>query len=488
MKRFTVVLAVCLYAALGVRHSALAQAPQLINYQGRLLDGTNLFNGSVGLSLRLFNVSSGGTKLYEDSNSVTVADGLYATFIGDHPTNNAFLAALTNAAVWVEVAVNGAALSPRERLASVGYALATRGLLVTTNDSVIHNPSLNPVAADSLYVTLAGGRQNSIGTNADYAAIGGGFNNAVAANSLYATIAGGTGNGIGTNSGSATIGGGANNDVAASSLYATIAGGNVNQIGTDSDVAAIGGGLGNTVAATSKYATIAGGLRNSIGNNAEYVAIGGGASNSVAANSLYATVAGGSGNDIGTNADYTAIGGGLNNNISNNSPYAVIIGGRDNVVGVSATNALAAGRRARANHRGAFVWGDDTNADVASTTSNQVTFRAAGGFRVLNGELLAGGGLRVGGTGTAFAHVQSDTAVLGPGTNTMSYAVVFPAAFGTVPRVQVTLRNDPLFDVPDTFAATLRKVTTTNFVVNVQRVDSAGGWAQQLRLEWTAWE
>jgi hypothetical protein len=127
MNRFTVVLVLCLYSAFGTRHSAFAQAPQLINYQGRLLDGTNLVNGTVGLSLRLFNAASGGAKLYEDSNSVTVADGLYATFLGDHPTNSAFLSALTNAGVWVEVAVNGAALSPRERLASVGYALAHPG-------------------------------------------------------------------------------------------------------------------------------------------------------------------------------------------------------------------------------------------------------------------------------------------------------------------------------------------------------------------------
>jgi sulfatase modifying factor 1 len=127
------------FIALGVILFALAapaQAPQLINYQGRLLNGTNLVNGSVGLSLRLFNTAAAGTKLYEDSNTVTVADGLYSTFIGDHPTNAAFLSALTNATVWVEVAANGVALSPRERLASVGYSLSTRGITVaaaTTN-------------------------------------------------------------------------------------------------------------------------------------------------------------------------------------------------------------------------------------------------------------------------------------------------------------------------------------------------------------------
>ncbi|MCU0858004.1 MAG: hypothetical protein MUC65_06335, partial [Pontiellaceae bacterium] len=73
------VLAVVLFTGL----LSFAEVPQLINYQGRLLNGTNLVNGSVGLSLRLYNASSGGTLLYEDSNSVTVVDGLYSTLIGD---------------------------------------------------------------------------------------------------------------------------------------------------------------------------------------------------------------------------------------------------------------------------------------------------------------------------------------------------------------------------------------------------------------------
>jgi formylglycine-generating enzyme required for sulfatase activity len=121
MKRFIVVVGI-LWSSL-IPHSSSAQIPQIINYQGRLLSGTNLVNGSVGLSLRLFNVASNGVVQYEDSNTVTVADGLYSTFIGDNPTNAAFLSALTNAAVWIEVAVNGVALSPRERMASVPYAL-----------------------------------------------------------------------------------------------------------------------------------------------------------------------------------------------------------------------------------------------------------------------------------------------------------------------------------------------------------------------------
>ena len=60
-----------------------AQVPELINYQGRLISGTNLVNGNVALVFRLYDTDTGGSPLCTDSNTVTVTDGLYATWIGD---------------------------------------------------------------------------------------------------------------------------------------------------------------------------------------------------------------------------------------------------------------------------------------------------------------------------------------------------------------------------------------------------------------------
>lgn len=114
----------------------LAQAPSLINYQGRLLNGTNLVNGSVGLSLRLFDAASGGALLYEDSNTVTVVDGLYSTYIGDNTTAGDLQSALSNTQVWLQVVANGVALSPRERIASVAYALYAQNSGGLANGSI----------------------------------------------------------------------------------------------------------------------------------------------------------------------------------------------------------------------------------------------------------------------------------------------------------------------------------------------------------------
>ena len=53
-----------------------------------------------------------------------MADGLYSTLICDGTTAGSLVAALTNPTVYVEVAVNGVALAPRERLVATTHALA----------------------------------------------------------------------------------------------------------------------------------------------------------------------------------------------------------------------------------------------------------------------------------------------------------------------------------------------------------------------------
>jgi hypothetical protein len=54
-------------------------------------------------------------------------------------------------------------------------------------------------------------------------------------------------------------------------------------------------------------------------------------------------------------------------------------GGDNNIAGLMS---FAAGHRAKANHTGAFVWADSTEADFASTAQNQFSIRATGGVRL----------------------------------------------------------------------------------------------------------
>jgi hypothetical protein len=103
--------------------TAQAQPPLLMNYQGRLLSGTNLAQGFVEMRLRLYPDAVGGAPLYEDTGTVLVVDGVYSTQLGDGTAAGDLVAALNQPAIYLETVVNGTALTPRERLASVPYAL-----------------------------------------------------------------------------------------------------------------------------------------------------------------------------------------------------------------------------------------------------------------------------------------------------------------------------------------------------------------------------
>ena len=203
----------------------------------------------------------------------------------------------------------------------------------------------------------------------------------------YGTVGGGGNNRAGDNAGStadriyATVAGGKSNTASAS--YATIAGGGESTPGTPA--------TGNR--ATDNYCTVGGGGNNQAGDGdtdpttAPYATVGGGNSNT--ASNDYGTVAGGEGNTA--SGSYSAIGGGDTNtasgsratvggglgNIASGS-YATVPGGYQNAA--AALYSFAAGYRAKANHSGAFVWGDLTANDVASTGNNQFIVRASGGI------------------------------------------------------------------------------------------------------------
>jgi hypothetical protein len=170
--------------------------------------------------------------------------------------------------------------------------------------------------------------------------------------------------------------------------YSTIGGGESNVIEESSDHATIGGGYNNT--AGGIYATVSGGY----GNEAayEYTTVGGGWNNVASLGA--ATVGGGNSNEasnwdatIGGGWDNTAsgnkatVGGGYNNTAG--AYAATVPGGRDNTA--AGSYSFAAGRRAKANHNGTFVWADSNDFDFASTAAGQFSARATGGVQfVLN--------------------------------------------------------------------------------------------------------
>ncbi len=218
--------------------------------------------------------------------------------------------------------------------------------------------------------TVAGGNNNQAGDDAGttddakYATVGGGGENT--ASGLYATVGGGESNAA---SGYATVGGGSDN--IASGWDASVGGGQAHT--ASGDGATVGGGYHNT--ASGPAATVSGGEQNSA--SALNSTVGGGVTNH--ASEECSTVGGGGWNTASSNA--ATVGGGAGNTAS--GFWATVPGGCSNTA--EGNYSFAAGWNAKANHAGAFVWGDYQPTDIASTRMNEVTFRCLGGVRFLSG-------------------------------------------------------------------------------------------------------
>lgn len=85
-----------------------------IKYQGKLMDGTNLFNGSATLVFRIYTNSVLGEYVYEESNTVVVVDGFYTILLGKHANYGQLKKAIKLAGAHIQVFVNGTPLWPRE--------------------------------------------------------------------------------------------------------------------------------------------------------------------------------------------------------------------------------------------------------------------------------------------------------------------------------------------------------------------------------------
>jgi len=166
-----------------------------------------------------------------------------------------------------------------------------------------------------------------------------------------------------------------------SSYGSTIGGGYDNQIQSGASYSLVGGGFNNQIQTNCYYSFIGGGYDNQIqvagGTSAQAGVIGGGTANIIEAYGYYSVIAGGNGNRIQYNGDQAVIGGGYGNLIGTNADYSTIPGGYLNAA--NGMYSLAAGRQAKANYQGDFVWADSQGVDFSATGYNQFLIRASGG-------------------------------------------------------------------------------------------------------------
>ncbi|MCP5528073.1 MAG: tail fiber domain-containing protein [Verrucomicrobiales bacterium] len=382
------VLALLLAQTLQV--SPLLAQGTAFSYQGRLREGGVPANGSYDLRFTLYDAATEGAAWNPASivAGVTVTDGLFTASVDFGPDP------FDGTPRWIEVAVRGGGtasftpLSPRQVLGSTPYALyamtpggpkgdpgdpgpqgppglqgpigpqgdagppgpagpaGARGDPGNTGPQGPQGPEGPPGSAD------AWSRTGNAGTTAGVNFLGTTDNQPLEFKANNHRVLRLEPTGLHTAN---IIGGSAGNYAAAGLDGVTIAGGGV----IDESLS-----LTNTVLAD--FGSIGGGLANRIGSGAESSVIPGGKMNTIGANAIDATVGGGSGNTVGDGAEYASIPGGFVN-------------------AADGAYSLAAGRRAKARHDGAFVWADATDADFDSTAANQFNVRATGGMRLETG-------------------------------------------------------------------------------------------------------
>jgi hypothetical protein len=119
--------------------------PHLINYQGMLTDdeGSPL-SGSHDLTFSIYSVSIGGTALWtETHNGVSVGDGLFNVTLGSEITGGIPSSVFDGTERYLGIKVGtGSELTPRIRLASVGYAYRAE-----TADTAFH--AIEAVSAET---------------------------------------------------------------------------------------------------------------------------------------------------------------------------------------------------------------------------------------------------------------------------------------------------------------------------------------------------
>ncbi len=138
---------------------ALSQVPSQVSYQGRLLnaDGTPS-SGTKDLTFTLFDAATAGGSVWTETHTVALSDGYYAVMLGSKtPLTSAELTGDR----FLELAVAGTALSPRQVVGSVPYSLvcgearSVTGTVAATSLSV-NGRTLTDSSGKVSYAQLSG--------------------------------------------------------------------------------------------------------------------------------------------------------------------------------------------------------------------------------------------------------------------------------------------------------------------------------------------
>lgn len=102
-----------------------AQASPQVAYQGRLLKDGAPMSGTVALVFSIHAQAEGGAALWSEEQTLALTDGYYATYLGSGAASTGSLSAALDASPrYLQVAAAGVALTPRQLLGTVPFAMS----------------------------------------------------------------------------------------------------------------------------------------------------------------------------------------------------------------------------------------------------------------------------------------------------------------------------------------------------------------------------
>lgn len=121
-KTFLIHLTCALLCVLPAGGTFAGETRALVNYQGKLIKGTNLLNDTVSMTFRVFTGATNSECVYEETMPVTLRDGLYSAAIGENPINGDLEEAVKLDEAYLEVSIEGVTMKPRERFTPPAFA------------------------------------------------------------------------------------------------------------------------------------------------------------------------------------------------------------------------------------------------------------------------------------------------------------------------------------------------------------------------------
>lgn len=115
----------CLFIWMGISGFALAQVPQLMNYQGLLVDpatGEPVADDTYEMVFSIYDLSTGGSAVWTESKSVQTQNGLYSVLLGSTTPLTATVLSGSEKYLGIKVDTD-AEMTPRKRIVSAAYAI-----------------------------------------------------------------------------------------------------------------------------------------------------------------------------------------------------------------------------------------------------------------------------------------------------------------------------------------------------------------------------